>query len=140
MSFYVHALRLLKATFTKFFVVGSINALLTFVLFLSLYKFMGIYYLISLSASWCVGVVFSYTLNYLWVFKPDERISFRKRFAKYFTSNAASFLANLLVLREIVEVSHFDPFWVQTALIPVIVAVNFLLAKYWSLKRMARNQ
>ena len=42
---------------------------------------------------------------------------------------------NMLLLSYIVEHTGFDPFYVQMALIPLIVIFNFFTAKYWSLRR-----
>jgi hypothetical protein len=40
-----------------------------------------------------------------------------------------------MVLGAIVERTAYDPFWVQTALIPFIVVFNFATAKFWSLRQ-----
>jgi putative flippase GtrA len=80
-------------------------------------------------------MLFSYVLNFTWVFKPEEQIRFRARFAKYFLASAVSIALNLMVLGAIVERTAYDPFWVQTALIPFIVVFNFATAKFWSLRQ-----
>jgi putative flippase GtrA len=124
----------LKYEVTMFTFVGTINAGLTFVIFYFLLRIFNINYLISFTVSWVIGVVNSYILNYLWVFKPEQRLEFKERFAKYFLAQLLSFALNLFALRNIVEHSSFDPFYVQTALIPIIVVFNFATSKFWSLR------
>ena len=124
----------LKNEVTKFTVVGLFNAVLTFVVFFSLLQLLNINYLISFSVSWGTGVIFSYILNYLWVFKPEHRLQFKRRFIKYFFAYLISFFFNLVALGGIVETTKLNPFLVQCALIPFIVALNFTTSKFWSLR------
>lgn len=118
----------------RFLVVGGANFVLTFVVFYSLLKVVGIDYLVALFVSWAVGMAFSYVLNFTWVFRPEEKLQFKARLAKYFTANLVSILLNMLTLRIIVDATGYDPFWVQCALIPLIVVFNYSTAKFWSLK------
>ena len=118
----------------KFTIVGGVNFILTFVVFFALFKMLHLNYLIALSASWAIGMLFSYALNFTWVFKPEEQLQFRSHLAKYFFANLVSLLLNLLTLRWLVSWSNYDPFWLQCALIPLIVVFNFSTAKFWSLR------
>lgn len=119
---------------TKFIIVGAVNFVLTFVVFFVLFKILHINYLIALSGSWATGMLFSYVLNFTWVFKPEERLQFKARLAKYFLANLVSLLLNLLTLRWLVGLTGYDPFWVQCGLMPLIVVFNFSTAKFWSLR------
>lgn len=125
-----------KIEATKFTLVGAANFALTFIVFTAMLKVLGVNYLLSLAAAWVVGMFFSYILNFLWVFKPEEKIQFRARFVRFFLASVLSIALNMLVLSYVVERTDFDPFYVQTALIPFIVIFNFSTAKYWSLRRM----
>lgn len=118
----------------RFLIVGGANFVLTFVVFYSLLKVIGIDYLVALFASWVVGMAFSYVLNFTWVFRPEEKLQFKARLAKYFAASLASILLNMLTLRLIVDATGYDPFWVQCALIPLIVVFNYSTAKFWSLR------
>lgn len=97
-------------------------------------KVLSVNYLLSLIAAWFVGMLFSYVLNFAWVFKPEQKIQFRDRFVRFFLASVLSIALNLLVLSYIVERTNLDSFYVQTALIPFIVIFNFSTAKFWSLK------
>lgn len=120
---------------TKFIIVGAVNFALTFAVFTFMLKVMEINYLLSLVTAWAVGMIFSYALNFSWVFKPEQKIQFRARFFRFFLASVLSICLNMLVLSYIVERTDFEPFYVQMALIPCIVVLNFFSAKYWSLRR-----
>lgn len=124
----------LKVEATKFTFVGAANFALTFIVFTAMLKILGINYLLSLLAAWVVGMLFSYVLNFAWVFKPEQQIQFRTRFIKFFVASVLAIALNMLTLSYIVERTDYDPFYVQMALIPFIVIFNFSTAKYWSLR------
>lgn len=122
-----------KIEVTKFTLVGAANFVLTFIVFTAMLKALSVNYLFSLGAAWVVGMLFSYVLNFSWVFKPEQKIQFKARFLRFFLASAFSIALNMLVLSYIVEHTDFDPFYVQMVLIPLIVVFNFSTAKYWSL-------
>lgn len=124
-----------KIEATKFTLVGAVNFVLTFIVFTAMLKVLAVNYLLSLIAAWVAGMLFSYILNFSWVFKPEKKIQFRARFVRFFLASAVSIVLNMLALRYIVERTDFDPFYVQTGLIPVVVVFNFATAKLWSLKQ-----
>ena len=125
----------LRLEVTKFAAVGALNFALTLVVFAMMLRFFLADYRISLFVAWLVGMVFTYSLNFAWVFKPEDKIQFRDRFAKYIFASSLSIAVNLAILNQIVENSEFDPFYVQIALIPLIVVINFTTAKFWSLRQ-----
>lgn len=124
-----------KMEATKFTIVGAANFILTFIVFTAMLKVFGVNYLLSLVVAWVVGMLFSYVLNFTWVFKPQQKIQFKARFFRFFLASALSIALNMLALSYIVERTGFDPFYVQLALIPFIVIFNFSTAKFWSLRR-----
>ncbi|MDO9253861.1 MAG: GtrA family protein [Bacteroidales bacterium] len=128
-----------KIEATKFTLVGAASFVLTFVVFTAMLKMLQVNYLLSLIAAWVVGMLFSYVLNFVWVFKPDKEIQFRVRFIRFFLASVLSIAMNILALSYIVERTDFDPFYVQMALIPFIIIFNFSTAKYWSLKTTSLN-
>jgi putative flippase GtrA len=129
-----------KIEITKFTLVGAANFALTFIVFTAILKILRINYLLSLLTAWVVGMFFSYMLNFAWVFRPEPHIQFRARFIKFCLAGALSIALNLVVLSYIVEHTDLDPFYVQTSLIPFIVAFNFSTSRYWSLRRSTDGQ
>lgn len=124
----------LKIEFSKFTAVGAANFVFTFVLFFLAVRIFGWNYLVSLVAVSLLGMFLTYLLNYKWVFQPEPGITFRGRLFKYLLAGFLSISLNAAALGYIVERTGFDPFYVQTALIPLIVIFNFSTAKYWSLR------
>ena len=124
----------LKIEFSKFTVVGAVNFVFTLVLFYLLVKVLRANYLIALVAVSLLGMFLTYTLNHVWVFKPEQELAFKGRLLKYILAGFLSISLNAVVLGYIVEHTGFDPFYVQLALIPFIVVFNFSTAKYWSLR------
>lgn len=124
----------IKIEVTKFTIVGLVNTALTFVIFFLLLRVFNVNYIIALTITWIIGIIFSYLFNFSWVFKPEQRLQFKERFVKYLLSYLLSFALNIFALNYIVEHMGFDPFYVQTALIPFIVIFNFVTSKFWSLR------
>lgn len=127
----MHKFRVQAAKFT---LVGAANFVLTFIIFTAMLKVLRVNYLLSLVAAWGVGMVFSYALNFSWVFQPEQKIQFKARFLRFFLASLLSIGLNMLILSYIVEGTGFEPFYVQMALIPCIVIVNFSAAKFWSFR------
>jgi putative flippase GtrA len=82
-----------------------------------------------------LGMALTYYLNHSWVFKPEDKVEFKARFLKYLISGFVSIGLNVIALHYAVSKTGFDPFYVQIALIPLIVVFNFSTAKFWSLRR-----
>lgn len=128
----------LKVEFSKFTVVGAVNFVFTFVLFYLMVKLIQVNYLVSLATVSLLGMVITYSANYVWVFKTEEKLVYRGRLIKYVIAGVASISLNAVVLKYIVDRTDYDPFYVQAALIPMIVVFNFSSAKLWSLKPTAK--
>jgi len=125
-----------KIEVTKFTLVGALNFALTFIVFTAMLEVLRVNYLLSLVTAWVVGMLFSYVLNFSWVFKPEQKIQFRARFVRFFLASMLSIALNMLALRYVVESTDIGPFYAQLALIPFIVVFNFSTAKFWSLRTM----
>lgn len=124
-----------KIEFSKFTIVGGINFLFTFVLFYLFVRIWQLNYVFALVAVSLIGMLLTYYLNRVWTFQLDGRKDHASRLFKYVVSGLASIALNAIALRYIVEKSQFDPFYVQIALIPFVIVLNFSMAKFWSLRR-----
>ena len=120
--------------FTKYVLVGGTNFITSFGLFLLLYSLLGINYLIVTTLTWIYGILLTYVLNFIWVFKPSEKLEFKKRFPKYFSVYLTSYIINIIILSYLVEKYDLSPIYTQFAIIPLIVLINFFGFKYWSLR------
>jgi putative flippase GtrA len=123
----------IKIEFTKFTIVGLINFLFTLFIFFMLVEVLVINYLIALIAVSFLGMLLTYTLNYIWVFKLVEKINYRGRLLRYISAGCVSIFLNAMALKVLVDITANDPFWLQISLIPFVAGFNFLTAKYWAL-------
>ena len=119
----------------KYLIVGGANASLTFLIFFLALRVLEWNYLLALIFAWIVGVLFTYTANFLWVFQPDEKFRFNIRFRKYIIISIASITFNLVALRILVAETGADPFWIQMGLMIPIVVLNFIAIKLWSMRK-----
>lgn len=119
--------------------VGILNTLLTAAVYYYGLRLYPAFYLLDFTLSWITGVVFSYCLNSLWVFRPQQRLLSQRHFAKYVSVYLCSMSVNMLALYWGVDVWHFDAWYWQLALIPLIVVINFSLIKFWVFKGENRD-
>jgi putative flippase GtrA len=127
--------KILTMEFIKYLIVGGINTLFTGAIFYICLRWLTINYSFALVICSVLGILLTYILNFLWVFKPEDKLRFNARFPKYFLTYGLSISGNLMVLRYTVETFHYDPFYVQIVLIPFVVVFNFILTKFWSLQK-----
>jgi putative flippase GtrA len=120
--------------FQKYLLVGVANLAFTFLVYFYFLRILQLHYLAAFSLSWAAGLLFTYIVNYLWVFKPESTLTFRGRFTKYATVYLSSFLLNLVSLKALKEALDVDPLIIQLFLLPMVVIINFCGMKFWSLK------
>nr|WP_295784175.1 GtrA family protein [Rhodoferax sp.] len=127
-------MRRIHVEFSKFTVIGAVNFIFTFSMFFLFVKIFEINYLISLMVVSFFGMILTYSANCKWVFGIEGDFVFRGSLGKYIFAGFVSVSLNAVILKALVEKTHLDPFYVQTALIPLIVILNFSTSKFWSLK------
>lgn len=120
--------------FLKYLLVGGLNFIFGLVAFYFFLNILSFNYLFALSMTWILGVLLTYFINFIWVFKPVDRIQFKGHFIKYFAAQLISIVLNLFILHYFVEQTNYDPFYVQMAIIPFILIFNFSTTKFWSLQ------
>jgi putative flippase GtrA len=68
----------------RFILVGGVNTLISYLLFLILIK-IGFYYPYAMLITWCAGIVFNFKTIGRWVFKNSDKTLFIKFSALYCT-------------------------------------------------------
>jgi putative flippase GtrA len=119
--------------FGKYTLVGIANFLLSLVFYFFLLKVLLIHYLIAFTITWLFGIMLTYVINFSWVFKPEEKIDFRKRLLKYVTVYLISYVINIVLLKYIKENLIDEPFLAQLLILPLVIVINFTGFKYWAL-------
>ena len=120
--------------FIKYAFVGGINFFFGIASYYIFLRLLHLHYLVAFSLSWLLGVILTYIIKFVWVFKSDEKLNFRSRLLKYVIVYLTSYLFNIILLRAITEYTQQDPFYIQFGVIPIIMLINFLGMKFWSLK------
>lgn len=124
----------MKNEMLKYLIIGGINTVLTCCLYFVLLQY-STPYLLALILSWFGGILFTYTFNFIWVFKPESTFTLHRRFWRYFTSYLISLGLNLASLNYLVSTQGLDPFLAQMIIMPLIIAFNYTATKFWSLRR-----
>ncbi len=127
-EFYTHLI--------KFVLVGIFNAAFTFWLYWEFLKYLNMHYLVAYPTSWFCGVAMTYVINFLWVFKPEQKLEFRRRFKKYLVVYLVSLMigqGSIMLLHSLLPI---DPFWLAFLVAPAVVVINFAGIKYWALRKI----
>jgi putative flippase GtrA len=126
--------KILNLQFIKYCLVGGINFAFSMLLFLFFMKVLYFRYIVSFTITWLLGILLTYLINFIWVFKPEDKFEFKKRMPKYFLVYLFSYGVNIILLRYLVNTFEYDPFWLQFFIIPIVIVINFFGFKLWALK------
>jgi len=120
----------------RFSLIGILNALVHYSVYLLFLYYLNFYYLWALIFSHIIAVFHSYFWNRFWAFESKDR--YLKEIPKFFTVYTLSFLLNLILLPLLVEIFKLKPGFAQ--LIPLILITlinfifNFLGLKFWTFR------
>ncbi len=121
--------------FIKYSFVGFGNLLFTLAVYFLFLKILDFHYLVAYTISWVSGLLFTYVINFLWVFKPEQKLQFKERLFKFCVVFLISFLVNFFLLKWLTQASGKDPLLAQIFILPLIVAINFTGVKYWAMRK-----
>lgn len=119
----------LNSEFFRFLLVGVSNTLVAYVVFLLLLPFLP--YIYAYTLSYCTGVLNSYFMNVLFVFK--ERMSLRN-FIKFPLVYVVQYLLGVSILWLLVGQIGVSPVWAMVVVVIVTVPITFLASRF-ALKR-----
>jgi len=117
-------MKFINKEFIRFLVVGLINTISTYLIYLLL--LFALSYDISYTLSYLAGIVISYYLNSYYVFK--EKISIKK-FLKYPIVYVVQYVINLLGLYILVEYLNIPKEVVPLIVIILSIPITYLLSK-----------
>ena len=121
----MHTLRLIKKEIFRFFIIGFINTIISWILFLILDYFMN--YILAYSFTFLLCVTLSYTLNSIFVFK--QPLSFI-RLLRYPTVFLTQYIIQFPSLIFLVEYLNFDKI-ISVVLVTIITfPINFVITKF----------
>ncbi len=118
------AAKLADPEFLKFVLVGLANTGLTYLLYAALAIVLP--YTLAYSITYVLGIVFSYLVNSLFVFK--ERLSFAKAF-QFPLVYLVQYLVNVLLLKLLVELLGVHKLIAPVLIIAVTIPITFFLSR-----------
>ncbi len=120
--------------FVKFSLVGVLNSLVHFCIFIALYRVATLHYLASSAIGYFAGTINSYILNRRWTFSSRQE-KIKKEFTKFVLVNAVALLVNVGALRFFKENLGMSAEAGQVFAIGLSLGVNFLGNRYWTFKK-----
>jgi putative flippase GtrA len=116
----------------KFCAVGATGYVLNLAVYATLYKVVGVHYLLAAVGSFLVAVTNNYTWNRLWTFR-GQRGHVAYQGMRFFVVALLALGANVLVLRLLVE-AGLGKIVAQAVAIILVTPLNFLGNKLWSFR------
>lgn len=119
--------------FFKFGIVGMSNTLIYLIIYYALIQ-LGISYILSNALGFIVSIVNAYFWNERVVFKNNEGKRFNK-FLKVFIAYSGTFALSSALLYLLVSVIGVSKYIAPIINLMVTIPLNFILIKYWALKK-----
>ncbi len=119
--------------FIKFALIGVVNTVVHYSVFLLLFRVFGVLMLLSSGIGYSLGVLNSFVMNRRWTFKMVNKANLPE-FSRFVVVNVVSLLVNLVVLRALVQNIGVMPEIGQIGAIVASVLVNFSGNKWWTFK------
>lgn len=115
----------------RFLLVGFLNTILSYIVYISL-LYLGIYYILALLISYIVGITNSYTYNKKWTFKSKG--GSKREFSKFVLVYGITFSVNSFLLLLFVEKLMLGPNIGQVFALSIVTMISFFGHKYWSFR------
>ena len=124
--------------FVTFSLIGVVNTVVHFVVFMVLYDTVGVHYLLASTLGFVMAVVNSYWLNSRWTFAELARRDTRE-FIRFVMVSVAALLVNFCCMLILVDLWSLYPPLAQALSILLTLLVNFLGNRYWSFAQSAQS-
>lgn len=115
----------------RFAIAGSINALLTYLVYVVLVTF-GAHYQMALIIDYVFGTITGYLINRYWTFADQQQ--YGTSFLKYIATYILIYFINRILLSFLVEVILMDPRIGQFIVFLVIGLLSYLSQRNWVFK------
>ena len=115
----------------KFLIVGGANTLVMYSLYVLL-LYVGLGYVVAITADYFFGICLGYTLNRYWTFKSHGKPT--RGFLKYCVSYVGVYLLNLVLLIGFVELCSLGEAIAQIPAIAVATIASYSAQRIWVFK------
>lgn len=119
--------------FIKFGLVGVLNTIINWVLFILLNS-MGVYYIISNIIAYSISTLNSYLWNSKWVFKYTGDNVNQTTF-KFITLNIIGLVLNTIILFLLVDIIKLPKIIALIIATGVVMILNYFINKLWVFKK-----
>lgn len=119
--------------FLQFIMVGAINTLLNYAVFLLLFKEASVHYLVAGASGFFSGALLGYILNRTWTFQ--SKVPALTGAFKYLLVQCVCLAAHLATQASVIHLLAVPVVWSQLAGIMVTTFLNFFLSRKWVFAR-----
>lgn len=127
--------RLLADERTRFIIIGGINTVVAYGLFVAFEAAFGGRYLLSLLLSYLVATILAFMLHRRFTFAVTGRASLVADFLRFESVYVVMLSANAVLLPVLVELAGWSSLAAQAAIIIVTTIISYLGHKFFSFRR-----
>ncbi|MET3769698.1 putative flippase GtrA [Marisediminicola sp. UYEF4] len=127
--------RLLADERTRFIIIGGINTVVAYGLFVAFEAAFGGRYLLSLLLSYLVATILAFMLHRRFTFAVTGRASLVADFLRFESVYVMMLSANAVLLPVLVELAGWSSLAAQAAIIIVTTIISYLGHKFFSFRR-----
>ena len=124
----------------RFLVIGGINTVLGYVLFVALNALMPRWYLIALIVSYFFATIVAFGLHRRFTFRVQGRERVVLQFLRFEAVYAITLAINALLLWLLVERAQLSAILAQALIVVVTTVVSYLGHKFFSFRRRTRDE
>lgn len=118
--------------FVKFGVVGVLNTLINWIIFIIL-SANGVYYIISNIIAYTVATINSYLLNSKWVFNNGDNYT-KETTIKFIILNFIGLVLNTAILYILVDILNIKKVIAMIITTIIVMIINYFVNKLWVFK------
>ena len=119
--------------FIKFGLIGVLNTLINWILFILLNSF-GVYYIISNVIAYSISTLNSYLWNSKWVFKYNED-NVKETSFKFIVLNIIGLTLNTIILYLLVDIIGLNKLISLVITTGIVMILNYFINKLWVFKK-----
>jgi len=125
--------------FGKFLVVGALGTALDYSAYLSLTRFLGVWYLLASVAGFACGLTNNFFWNKYWTFERREAGLGREQFVKFFIVSIAGLAWGNGLFFALVEWGHLHDVAARIIMTLAVTLWNFSVNKLWTFRLRTRR-
>lgn len=122
--------------FIKFCIVGTVNTIIDYALYLFFSRSLGVYFLYANLLSVSIAMTSSFIFNKYWTFR-DQGKNIKTQYLKFLVVNIIYFILNNSIVFSLVKYLRIYDLIAKVIAIIVGLFWNFFANRYWTFKKTA---